>query len=583
VKFSIVVPTQDRAKLLAMAVAHAMQLDHPDFEVIVSDNSTSDEKHTMNLDAVRDYVDAPNFRIVRPPRLLSIPEHFEFALQHAKGDYVTYVTDKMAVLPRALSDVDAAISASGADIVNWACAEYFLEDPESPLGPGTLVEEFEFLDGRPTEYDPIAALRRKASGAAPREQQPRREFVLGKLVFGCYSKELIDRILATSGTVFGGATHDYSASIQALSLARTCVMLNAYAAVFCSLPREQSSGSATATEPQRALQYYRAFTHPESILAALLVPGVYASQHNMVAHDYKKFLPMYGNQHLFSERNWIRAIGADLLSESMVWRNRAEKEAQFDLFRTHVKRAGYLPALRLRRVVANGQASLVRTRNRMLKRYPPATSRAVPAASLEQAMQHVVSWDRESPEAGVPADATPRFSLLDAPVKVVMSLVLTLRTPELRALLRRYLAHAIAHPTTASSLPTVLEDLLKLAIVYRIRGAKLRGLPRGVDVTVERSPAEVVLRSLPTRDAVGVNQTPPVPESGAPDSRNGDVGALRRVTWDHSAVGSDICLPLPIGGDIRVSIGEPGRHVHEFRSLPGLAARFPEQIARALP
>ena len=144
-------------------------------------------------------------------------------------------------------------------------------------------------------------------------------------MFGCYSRELIDRIRSRSGTVFGGATHDYSAMVQALSVARTCVMLNAYEAIFFSLPRDQSLGSATATEPQRALQYYRAFTRPDSMLSSLLVPGVYASQHNMVAHDYKKFLPMYGNEHLFSERNWIRAIGTDLLSESMVWLNAAEK------------------------------------------------------------------------------------------------------------------------------------------------------------------------------------------------------------------------------------------------------------------
>ena len=49
-KFSIVIPTQDRAKLLSVAVKHAMQLDHPDFEVIVSDNSTTAERQRMNLE-----------------------------------------------------------------------------------------------------------------------------------------------------------------------------------------------------------------------------------------------------------------------------------------------------------------------------------------------------------------------------------------------------------------------------------------------------------------------------------------------------------------------------------------------------
>ena len=130
------------------------------------------------------------------------------------------------------------------------------------------------------------------------------------------------------------------------------------------------------------------------MLASLLVPNVYASQHNMVAHDYKKFLPMYGNEHLFSERNWIRAICTDLLSESMIWLNPAEKAAQVNLFRSHVNRPGYLLAMKLRRRVAELQSSMIRTRDRMLNRNPPATSQTFSAASLEQAMEHVLRQGR---------------------------------------------------------------------------------------------------------------------------------------------------------------------------------------------
>ncbi len=385
-RFSIVFPTQDRAKLLSVAVKHAMQLDHPDFEVIVSDNSTTAEKRQANLDALRDSVDAPNFRIVYPPRLLSPPEHFEFALEYASGDYVSYLTDKMVIFPHALSDAEAVIGESGADIVNWACALYYLEDPESPQGSGNLVEEFEFLNGQPEEYDPIAALRVKAECAVPRQGQGTADYVLGKIVFGCYSRELIDRIRSKSGTVFGGATHDYSAMIQALSLARRCVMLNAYEGIFFSLPRDQSLGSATATEPQRALEYYRTFTGADSILSSLLVPNVYASSHNMVAHDYKKFLPMYGNVHLFSERNWVRAICADVLSESNVWLNPAEKDAQVRLLRSHVGRS-HLARMKLGRLVGALRSRIVR--------HPPATPtyQEFAATSLDQAMEHVVRAD----------------------------------------------------------------------------------------------------------------------------------------------------------------------------------------------
>jgi glycosyltransferase involved in cell wall biosynthesis len=588
VKFSIVIPTQDRARLLSVAVAHAMRLEHPDFEVIVSDNSTTDEKHEMNLAAVREHLGAPNFRVVRPPRVLSIPEHFEFALPHATGDYVTYLTDKMVVFPHTLSTVDAVIRESGADIVNWVCAEYFLDDPESPLGSGTLVEELEFLDGRPTPYDPLAALRLKASCSVPREKQARREFVLGKLVFGCYSRRLIDEIRSGSGTVFGGATHDYSAMVQALSLARTCVMLNAYVALFFSLPRAQSSGSATATEPQRALEYYRAFTDPDAILSSLLVPGVYASQHNMVAHDYKKFLALYGNERFFSERNWLRAIAIDLVSDWMIWRDPDEKAAQLALFRRHVKRPGHLLAAKATVRLAEARARAIQTRDRVLDRHPPATSEAFSAASLEQAMAHALSDGRERRQPAADADGALRLGLLDAPVKVLMTVVLALRTPALRGVLWRTLAAAVVHPATRSALPAVLEDLLKLAIVCRIRAGKLPRLSGDVAVTVQHSPGEVLLRSRPAGDAVEESG------SGSPGgaalrrvtwdhSAVGSDVRLRRVTWDHSAVGSDIRLPLALGRDIRVSIGEPGRHVHEFRSLPGLAERFPAQVARALP
>jgi hypothetical protein len=399
VRFSVVIPTQDRAKLLSVAVKHAMQLDHPDFEVIVSDNATTAERQRMTLEAVREHLDAPNFRIVQPPGVLSPPEHFEFALEHARGDYVAYLTDKMVVLPHALADVDAVIRASGAEIVNWACAAYYLADPHSPSGAGNLVEEFEFLNGQPEEYDPIAALRFKASGAVPRNKQGTRDYVLGKLVFGCYSRKLIERIRARSGTVFGGATHDYSAMSQALSLAGTCVMLNAYEAIFLSLPRDQSLGSATATEPQRALQYYRTFTDADSILSSLLVPGVYASPHNMVAHDYKKFLPMYDNGHLFGERNWIRAVCADLLSESMIWLNPAEKKAQLGLVRRHVG-SRHLIEMELRRRLAEWRARMIRARIRILATPPvkPAYQEFA-AASLEQALEHVVSHGRASARA----------------------------------------------------------------------------------------------------------------------------------------------------------------------------------------
>lgn len=337
-KFSIVIPTQNRSRMLAVVVRHAMQADHEHFEVIVSDNSTTEEQRQLNVQALSEYIGHSNFRIVYPPQILSAPEHFEFALNSATGDYVTFLTDKMVILPGLLSKVEAVIADTGAEIVNWAYAPYIIDDLDIPGGSGTLIEDNLFSKMRYEIFDPLEALKFKAECTVPRNQQSTRDYALGKIVFGVYSKELIRRILAHSGTLFGGATHDYSAMIQALSMAGTCVMLNAYGVIFISLPINKSLGSLTANDAQGALKYFEAFTEGHSIIANLLVPGLYASQHNMVAHDYKKFLPMYGYSEMFNIRSWLLAISDDLYSKRRVWKNLDEKTQQVNIFLNYLKK-----------------------------------------------------------------------------------------------------------------------------------------------------------------------------------------------------------------------------------------------------
>jgi glycosyltransferase involved in cell wall biosynthesis len=407
-KFSIIIPTQDRPALLAVTVKYAMQLQHANFEVIVSDNSTSDAWKKLNFDAVCGYDSEPNFKLVHPPKVLSPPENFEFALDYATGDYVMYLTDKMVILPNVLSEAEAAIKTSKADIVNWANAPYYIDNIEFPAGSGRLVEESEFLSGQPKKYSPRVALKFKASGIVPRNKQQTRDYVIGKLIFGCYSRELIERIKSRSGTVFGGATHDYSAMIQALSLANTCVMLNTYGVIFISLPPDQSLGSLTAADSQRALMYYRSFTEPDAILASLLVPGIYASQHNMVAHDYKKFLPIYGNLDLFNETNWLTAIYSDLISESKVWADSEEMNSQLTLFKRHVDIEGKRLHMSVKRMFDRLAAAMLwieksivfRVIFKILRRSPQSSSASFGVSSLEEAIHHIQINSIQSKSAG---------------------------------------------------------------------------------------------------------------------------------------------------------------------------------------
>ncbi len=394
-KFSIVIPTHNRADLLAVAAKHAANVVHPLFEIIICDNSTSDELRKLNLEAVSDYIDRDNFSIVCPPKPLSPPENFEFALDFVTGDHIVFLTDKMVILPHILSVAEETIRNTGAEIVNWANAPYQIGNLHNPSGPGVLIENTDFLDGCAEHYDPIKALRFKASCLVPRGKQSTKDYVMGKIIFGCYSKNLIHRIRAKSGTVFGGATHDYSAMIQGLSLAKKCIMLNTYGVLFISLPRDQSLGSLTATDSQQALNYFETFSNTKEILASLLIPGIYSSQHNMVAHDYMKFLPMYENLHLFNEVKWFLAIHSDLTSKSMIWLDSSEKNSQKKLLmhRISAKKLFFkMYKARLFDIISSLYKSIV---NQMVCRFSRAAStpRFIihSSQSISEAITHISS------------------------------------------------------------------------------------------------------------------------------------------------------------------------------------------------
>jgi hypothetical protein len=345
-KFSLVIPTQDRPALLQTALQHATAPRGVDVEVVVSDNSTSEAFKKLNAEVVSSH--GFPIRLVSPPRTMAVSEHFEFALQFVTGDYVAYLTDKMALLPDTLRRVQVIAQRSKPDIVNWLYAPYEVQDSKNPSGAGTLTVFPQYANTEAEFFDPLAALRFKSSGVVRREFQSMRDYVQGKIVFGCFRSDLLKKIHDKSGTVFSGATHDYSAMIQGLALARSCVMLGGLGIAFIALPRDESMGSLTATEPQRALQYFRLLSNGDSILSSLPVPGVYASQHNMVAYDYRKFLPQYGYAHYYNEVNWLSAIRADLLDANKIWTSAAEKAQQLELFEEYLRVTGKRTALRVK-------------------------------------------------------------------------------------------------------------------------------------------------------------------------------------------------------------------------------------------
>lgn len=124
-KYSLVVPTVDRAHLLQGTLEALARMDHDSFEIIVSNNCSED-----NTDAViRHWCEvAKNLRCIKPPKRLAMSDHWDFALQHVTGDYFIYVGDDDSLDRNILQALDRFIEDGGADGVYWRQALYYYPD-----------------------------------------------------------------------------------------------------------------------------------------------------------------------------------------------------------------------------------------------------------------------------------------------------------------------------------------------------------------------------------------------------------------------------------------------------------------------
>ncbi|HVK15862.1 MAG TPA: glycosyltransferase family 2 protein [Fimbriiglobus sp.] len=109
-RFSIVIPTRERADTLRWSLQTAIDQDFDSFEIVVCDNHSSQE--------TRDVVEAaasPRLRYVRAPRPLAMSANWELAVGEANGEYVTVLGDDDGLLPFALAEADHLIRRHGAN------------------------------------------------------------------------------------------------------------------------------------------------------------------------------------------------------------------------------------------------------------------------------------------------------------------------------------------------------------------------------------------------------------------------------------------------------------------------------------
>lgn len=119
-KFSIVIPTRERCHLLKYALLSALEQTYDDYEVIVSDNFSSDQTPQVVKELSNNRV-----RYIRTSKRLNMVDHWEFALTQAKGEWITILTDRNILLPHFLARIGKLIEEKPYEIITWKWAGYY--------------------------------------------------------------------------------------------------------------------------------------------------------------------------------------------------------------------------------------------------------------------------------------------------------------------------------------------------------------------------------------------------------------------------------------------------------------------------
>jgi hypothetical protein len=126
-RFSVVVPTRERAGTLRACLRTCLDQTFDDYEVVVSDNASSPATRAAADEAA---AAAPPGRVryVRTPGPVAMSANWEFGVGHARGEYVLIIGDDDALLPHALGALDRLARDTGAKAIRWETAYYTWPD-----------------------------------------------------------------------------------------------------------------------------------------------------------------------------------------------------------------------------------------------------------------------------------------------------------------------------------------------------------------------------------------------------------------------------------------------------------------------
>ena len=194
---SVIIPTRERAKYLAYSVQTALAIQDENIEIIVSDNASTDDTAE-----VIGRLDDPRLRYIRTDRRLSMRQNFQFALDHAKGDYVIYFGDDDGILPQQFPALRAILERERPDGLSWSLPTYGWPQKDVAKKAAGVRFRKEMIFGTTEPID--ARARKEATEACNLKNFT----YYPRLYHGAASRAYLQRLSNSDGVFFCGSIPD---------------------------------------------------------------------------------------------------------------------------------------------------------------------------------------------------------------------------------------------------------------------------------------------------------------------------------------------------------------------------------------
>lgn len=203
--FSVVMPTYNRAHLLPLAIESVLQQSVADFELIISNGGSTDNTR----DAVAGFSDK-RIRYFETQEKLSIGDNYQYALEQASGEYITFLGDDDAFAPIMFERVERVITERQAQVVAFQYCNYYhdeyVDDDFSYIHPNTLqIPQF---TGETFEFKSADAIKQLFGYHGLNNAERNGKFIIPYLANAVYHKDVFSRIQSKTNNPFAATPAD---------------------------------------------------------------------------------------------------------------------------------------------------------------------------------------------------------------------------------------------------------------------------------------------------------------------------------------------------------------------------------------